>query len=205
MTPAAGRLLLLLQAVALALTAASTGGCIFPGTSNVLEKGIAEMRGGRGESRQISPLPAGPVLDRFRAFKVSRVERSTDAGPMPDTLPKVVETELRNAIRESNLFPGGPGPTLLIRARLTTHWPAAGLLQAVSAHSEILARVELVEDGRRAPLGVYYVRGVSTAIARKSDENLGRGLASAVVELIESHRTAPENPDRLAERTPTDR
>jgi hypothetical protein len=33
---------------------------------------------------------------------------------------------------------------------------------------------------------------MSLAIARKSDEQLGKGLASAVVDLIESRRTAPE-------------
>jgi hypothetical protein len=165
---------------------------MIPGLGTLVEKSVAELRGGHGESREVTPLPDGPSLDRFQRIRVMRVERSTDAGPMPDTLPGVVEGELRRAVDEANLVSGGKGPTLLIRTRLTTHWPAVGLSQALAAHSEILARVEFVEEGRRAPLGVYYVRGMSLAIARKSDEQLGKGLASAVVDLIESRRTAPE-------------
>jgi hypothetical protein len=189
----------------IAVVSISATGCIFPGMGSVLEKGFAEARGGRGESKQINPLPEGPTLDRFRAFKIARVERSADAGPMPDTLLGVVETELRTALGEAKLFPGGSGPTLLVRARLTTHWPATGLAQAVNAHSEILARVEFVEDGRRGPLGIYYVRGVSNAIARKSDQDLGKGLASAVLELIETHRTPAPGSERLAEQFPAER
>lgn len=175
--------------------AVSATGCIFPGAGTLLEKGFAEIRGGWGEAREIQALPPGPILDRFRAVKVARVERSADAGPLPGTLSTVVETELRSALKGANLFPGGPGPTLLIRARLTTHWPASVL---AAAPSEIAARVEFLEEGRRAPLGIYYVRGLSTALARKSDEDLGRGLASGVIEVIESRRTPPPAPEPLA-------
>jgi hypothetical protein len=180
---------LLLSSLVVALT-----GCAVPGIGTVIEKTFAELRGGHGEARPITPLPDGPSLDRFRRVRVARVERSADAGPMPDTLPDVVEGELRDALSGSGLFPGDKGPILLVRARLTTHWQAAGVAQAVNAHSEILARVEFVEEGRRTPLGVYYVRGMSTALARRSDGELGRGLASAVVEVIESRRTPPERP-----------
>lgn len=183
--------------VILALALAGLPGCIFPGIGTVLEKGVAELRGGHGEARAIRPLPDGPTLDRFRRVRVVRVERSADGGPMPETLPAVVEGELREALSVSGLFPGDRGPTLVIRARLTTHWPATGVAQAVNGHSEILARVEFLEDGRRAPLGVYYVRGMSTAIARRSDGELGRGLAAAVVEVIESRRTP--SPDTVAD------
>jgi hypothetical protein len=195
------------EIVLIAVVSISASGCIFPGAGTLLEKGFAEARGGRGESKHISPLPEGPTLDRFRAFKIARVERSADAGPMPDALLGVVESELKTAIVESGLFPGspGPGPTLLIRTRLTTHWPATGLSQAYNAHSEILARVEFVEDGRRGPLGIYYVRGVSNAIARKSDQDLGKGLASAVLELIGMHRTPAPGSERLAEQLPVER
>src|SRR5262249_10335529 len=155
----------------------------------VVEKSLAELRGGHGEARPITPLPEGPALDRYRRVRVQRVERSVDAGPMPETLPGVVESELRDALTAAKLFPDAEGPTLVIRARLTTHWPANGVAQAVNGHSEILARVEFLEEGKRSTLGVYYVRGMSTAIARKSDGELGRGLASAVVEVIESRRT----------------
>ncbi len=188
------------RAILLAAVTAGAAGCILPGTGSVLEKGVAELRGGRGETREITPLPEGPALDRFRRARVLRVERSADAGPIPDGLPGVVESGLRSAVEETKLFLGGKGPTLLIRARLTTHWPASGFAQAISAHSEILARVEFFEEGRRAPLGVYYVRGISTAIARKSDEELSRGLASAVVEVITNHRTP--DPEKVAERSP---
>jgi hypothetical protein len=45
---------------------------------------------------------------------------------------------------------------------------------------------------------------MSNAIARKSDEQLGKGLASAVVEVIESRRTLA--PEKVADRTvPADR
>jgi len=177
--------------------AASATGCIFPGAGTLLEKSLAEIRGSWGEAQEIQALPPGPILDRFRAVKVARVERSADAGPLPGTLSTVVETELRSALEGANLFPGGPGPTLLIRARLTTHWPASVL---AAAPSEIAARVEFREEGRRAPLGIYYVRGLSTALARKSDEDLGRGLASGVIEVIESRRTPPPAPEPLAVR-----
>jgi len=70
---------------------------------------VAEVRGGWGEAREIQPLPAGPGRDRFRSVRVARVERGTDAGPMPPGLPRVVETELRNALRDAGLAPGGPG------------------------------------------------------------------------------------------------
>jgi hypothetical protein len=185
--------------LAIGLATASSG-CMIPGLGTLIEKSMAELRGGHGEAREVTPLPEGPSLDRFQRIRVMRVERSSDAGPMPDTLPGVVETELRRAVDEANLFPGGKGPTLLIKTRLTTHWPAAGLSQALTAHSEILARVEFVEEGRRGPLGIYYVRGMSLAIARKSDEQLGKGLASAVLDLIESRRTLPE---KVAERPVT--
>ena len=188
----------MLRAFLLATVVTGSAGCFVPGVGTVVEKSMAELRGGRGEARGIAPLPEGPALDRFRRVRILRVERSTDAGPIPDALPAVVESELRQAIDEARFFAGEKGPLLLIRTRLTTHWPATGFTQAVSAHSEILARVEFLEDGRRGPLGVYYVRGVSTAIARKSDEALGRGLALAVVEVIGSHRT-PSPDTRLAE------
>jgi hypothetical protein len=139
----------------------------------------------------VQALPPGRVLDRFRSVKVARVERSADVGPLPRTLPKVVETELGNALREARLFPGGGGPTLVVRTRLTGHWPASGFSPG-KGHSEVVARVEFLEEGRGAPLGIYFVRGISGAIARNSDENLGRGLASGVVELIGSRRTPPE-------------
>jgi len=182
----------------LAAVLAATTGCVVPGMGTMLEKGVAELRGGHGEARAITPLPEGPALDRFRRVRVLRVERSADAGPMPDTLPVVVESELREALTGSGFFPGDKGPTLLVRARLTTHWPATGVAQAVNGHSEILARVEFLEEGRRTPLGIYYVRGMSTAIARKSDSQLGRGLAGAVVDVVESRRTPP--PDKVADR-----
>jgi hypothetical protein len=181
--------------VGVAALAVSATGCIFPGAGTLLEKSYAEIRGGWGEAREIQAFPAGPILDRFRAVKVARVERSADAGPMPGALSGVVETELRSALEGANLFPGGPGPTLLIRARLTTHWPAPML---AAAPSEIAARIEFLEEGRRAPLGIYYVRGLSTALARKSDEDLGRGLASGVIEVIASRRTPPPAAGPLA-------
>ncbi len=184
------------RALLLTTLLAATTGCMVPGMGTVFEKGIAELRGGHGEARAITPLPEGPTLDRYQRVRVLRVERSADAGPMPETLPGVVEGELREALTGSGLFTADKGPTLMVRARLTTHWPANGVAQAVNGHSEILARVEFLEEGRRAPLGVYYVRGMSTAIARKSDGELGRGLASAVVEVIESRRTP--SPDKIA-------
>ncbi len=174
--------------VGIVVLAAAAGGCLPPGAGTLFEKGVAEIRGGWGEAREIQPLPPGPVFDRFRTVRVARVERSTDAGPIPTTLPTLVETELRSALRE--LFPGGPGPILVIRTRLTNHWQSSGLAMN-SSHSEVAARIEFLEEGRRAPLGVYYVRGLSAALARKSDEQLGRGLASGVVEVIESRRTPP--------------
>jgi hypothetical protein len=166
-----------------------------PGVGTLLEKSMAEMRGAWGEAREIQPMPLGPVLDRFRTVKVARVERTPDAGPMPIALPRVVEGELRSALRETNLFPGGPGPTLVIRARLTGHWTASGFETAMSGgRNEVVARVEFVEDGRRAPMGIYYIRGISAALARKSDEALGRGLAAGVIEVIGSRRTPPPLP-----------
>ena len=166
-------------------------GCMVPGVGTLLEKSVAEMRGPWGEVRELQPMPTGPILDRFRTVKIARVERATEAGPMPVALPSVVEGELRTALRETNLFPGGGGPTLVIRARLTTHWPLSGFETAVGGRSELVARVEFLEDGRRAPFGVYYVRGMSAAMTRKSDEALGRGLAAGVIEVIESRRTPP--------------
>lgn len=181
----ARRFVLVVVPIAVAL-----GGCFPPGLGTILEKSVAEYRGGRGEVREISPLPSGPVLDRFQSFKVLPVQRSADAGPIPNTLPKVVETQIRSALREAQLPNGRGTPALLIRTRVTTHWRAEGMSQAMSAHSEVLARVEFLEEGATAsPLAVYYVRGVSTAIARKTDEDLGRGLAAGVLEVIESHRT----------------
>ena len=183
---------ILARALVLTAVAAGASACLPPGVGTLIEKGFVEVRGGWGEARQVQPLPPGPVLDRFRSVKVARVERSADVGPLPTALPKLVETELGNAIREAKLFPGGGGPTLVVRARLTGHWPAANSFSPGSAHSELVARVEFLEEGRGAPLGIYFVRGVSSAIARNSDENLGRGLASGVVELIGSRRTPPE-------------
>jgi hypothetical protein len=181
-----------------------TTGCMVPGVGTVVEKSMNELRGGHGQAREITALPDGPVLDRYLKVRVLRVERSVDAGPMPEGLPSLIEAGLRDALSDSGLFPGGKGPTLVIRARLTTHWPANGLSQALNAHSEVLARVEFLEEGKRTPLGVYYVRGMSNAIARKSDEQLGKGLASAVVEVIESRRTLA--PEKVADRTvPADR
>jgi hypothetical protein len=177
----------------LLLAAVAVGGCIPPGLGTILEKGVAEYRGGRGEVKEISPFTRGPVLDRFRAFRVLSVERSPHSGPIPPTLPKVIESQLRNALREANLPTRGRPPGLLIRTRVTTHWRAEGVSQAVSAHSEILARVEFLEEGAEALLAAYYVRGVSTAIARKSDEDLGRGLAEGVVDVILNHRTPPRS------------
>jgi hypothetical protein len=193
------------QAMAVVGLLIGTTGCMVPGVGTVVEKSMNELRGGHGQAREITALPDGPVLDRFLKFRVLRVERSADAGPIPEALPALVESEMRDALSESGFFPGGKGPTLVIRTRLTTHWPANGLTQALNAHSEILARVEFLEAGRRTPLGVYYVRGMSNAIARKSDEQLGRGLASAVIEVIESRRTPA--PDKLADRVapPVDR
>ncbi len=181
----------LARTLILAAVGASVTACLPPGVGTLLEKGLVEVRGGWGEAREVQAFPPGPVLDRFRSVKVARVERSVDAGPLPKTLPKVVETELGNALREANLFPGGKGPTLVVRARLTGHWPASGF-SPTSGHSEVVARVEFLEEGRGAPLGVYYVRGISGAVARNSDENLSRGLASGVVELIGSRRTPPQ-------------
>lgn len=190
---------------ALALAGAlGSAGCAIPGLADLLGKGVSEVRGGRGEVREVTPLPRGPALDRYRSVRVLPVERSEDAGPVPTSLAKVVEEELRRAIRDAKLFPGGGGPALLIRTRLTTHWPAEGFSQAISAYSEILARVEFLEDGQPSPLAVYYVRGVSTAIKRKSDQDLGRGLASGVVDVLEDHRTpvAPRKPLPAPARTP---
>jgi hypothetical protein len=177
-------------------------GCV-PGVGTLLEKSMVEMRGPWGEARELRPMPLGPVLDRFRTVKIARVERAAEAGPMPIALPQVVEGELRNALRETNLFPGGTGPTLVIRTRLTAHWTASGFETAVTGgRSEVVARVEFAEDGRRAPIGIYYIRGVSAAVTRKSDEALGRGLAAGVIEVIESRRTPPPEPPPVARESP---
>jgi hypothetical protein len=178
----------------LAVVAATAGACLPPGAATLLEKSAAEIRGGWGEVREVRPLPGGPVLDRFRSARVARVEHSPDAGPIPTTLSGVVEAELRRALEAAGLGNGGARPTLVIRARVTGHWRASGFSHAGGTPSEVVARVEFFEEGRRAPLGVYYVRGLSTALARTSDEQLGRGLAEGVVELIESHRTPPPAP-----------
>ena len=116
------------------LLAAATviGGCLPPGVGTAIEKSVAEARGGRGEFQEVSSLPPGQVLDRFRSVRVLPVERSPDSGPIPSTLPEVLETVLVHGIRESNLFPGVDGPTLVIRVRITTHWPADGASQAFS-------------------------------------------------------------------------
>jgi len=188
--------------VGLVALAVAGVGCMPPGVGTLLEKSMAEMRGPWGEVRELQPMPLGPVLDRFRTVKVARVERATEAGPMPIALPNVVEGELRTALRETNLFPGGAGPTLVIRARLTTHWPASGFETAVGGRSELVARIEFLEDGRRAPFGIYYVRGVSAALTRKSDEALGRGLAAGVIEVIESRRTPPPAPAPVVREQP---
>ena len=184
----------LARVLSLAAVAASLAGCLPPGAGTIVERGMAEVRGGWGEAREARAFPPGPVMDRFRSVKVSRVERSADASPMPPTLPKVVETELRTRLTDPGLFAGGAGPILVIRARLTAHWRPSGLASATGAPSEVLARVEFFEEGRGAPLGVYYVRGVSGALARNSDEDLGRGLASGIVDLIESRRPPPKEP-----------
>jgi hypothetical protein len=122
---------------------------------------------------------------------------------MPIALPNVVEGELRSALRETNLFPGDTGPALVIRTRLTAHWTASGFETAVvGGRSEVVARVEFAEDGRRTPMGIYYIRGVSAALTRKSDEALGRGLAAGVIEVIESRRTPPPEPPPIARESP---
>jgi hypothetical protein len=179
-------------------------GCVVPGVGTLLEKSVIEMRGPWGEARELQPMPLAPVLDRFRKVKVARVERATEAGPMPIALPNVVEGELRTALRETNLFPGGAGPTLVIRTRLTAHWTASGLETAVGGgRSEVVARVEFAEDGRRMPIGIYYIRGISAALTRKSDEALGRGLAAGVIEVIESRRTpSPAPPEPTPRESP---
>jgi hypothetical protein len=189
---------ILARALVLAAVTAGASACLPPGVATLIEKGLVEARGGWGEAREVQGLPPGRVLDRFRSVKVARVERSADVGPLPKALPKVVETELGNALREAKLFPGDGGPTLVVRTRLTGHWPAAGFSPG-SGHSEVVARVEFLEEGRGAPLGIYFVRGISGAIARNSDENLGRGLASGVVELIGSRRTPPETEKSVPE------
>ena len=194
--PVFGRMLVL------AAVAATTAACLPPGAGTLFEKGVAEVRGGWGEARESRPFPPGPVMDRFRSVKVARVERSADAGPMPAELVKVVETELRNALRDANLFAGGVGPTLVIRARLTNHWRNSGFSTATGGPSEVVSRIEFLEEGRPAPLGVYYVRGISNALARNSDENLGRGLAEGVIEVIESRRTPPPAADSPFKREP---
>jgi hypothetical protein len=186
----------------LAAVAATTAACLPPGAGTLFEKGVAEVRGGWGEARESRPFPPGPVMDRFRSVKVARVDRSPDAGPMPADLPKIVETELRNALRDANLFAGGAGPTLVIRARLTNHWRNSGFSTATGGPSEVVARIEFLEEGRSAPLGVYYVRGISTALARNSDENLGRGLAEGVIEVIESRRTPSQQAESPFKREP---
>src|SRR5262245_56775167 len=108
-------------------------GCVPAGLGTLLEKSMAEVRGPWGEARELQPMPLGPVLDRFRKVKVARVERAADAGPMPIALPRVVEGELRSALGDTNLFPGGAGPTLVIRTRLTGHWTASGVETAVGS------------------------------------------------------------------------
>ena len=168
-----------------------TGGCIPPGVTTVAEKGVAEARGGRGELQEVRTLPPGQALNRFRSVRVLPVETSPDSGPIPSTLPALVETTLVNGIRETNLFPGKGPPTLVLRIRLTTYWQDSGVLQVLRAYSEILALVEFLEDRRPAPVGVYYVRGFSTAIKRKSDEDLSVGLTSGVVEIIKKHKSPP--------------
>jgi hypothetical protein len=195
------------RALALAIPLAlATAGCLPPGVGTLLEKGVAEVRGGRGEAREINPLPAAPALDRFRTFRVLPVERSPDAGPIPRDLPKIIETQLRTVLRDAQLPTGRGTPSLLIRTRLTTHWQADGALQAMSAHSEVLARVEFLEDGVEGPaMGVYYVRGVSTALARRTNEHLGRGLAEGVVELIMSRRSPPRSTAALPARATEER
>jgi hypothetical protein len=182
-------------AAPLLLTAAVfVGGCLPPGAGTAIERGVAEARGGRGELQEVSPLPPGQILDRYRSVRVLPVERSPDGGPIPGTLLKVLEAVLVNGIRQSSLFPGSGTPTLVLRVRLTTYWPADGISQALSAYSEILALVEFLEERRRAPLGVYYARGFSTAIKRKAEEDLSIGLTSAVLEVMQKHHAPP--PDK---------
>ncbi|HXJ84944.1 MAG TPA: hypothetical protein VMS64_40405 [Candidatus Methylomirabilis sp.] len=167
-----------------------TAACVPPGVTTVVEKGVSEARGGRGDLQEVTPLPAGNVLDRFRSVRVLPVQSSPDSGPIPNTLPGVLETTLVNGIREAQLFPGRGTPTLFVRVRVTTYWQDEGLLQVLRAYSEILARVEFLEERRPTPLGAYYVRGFSTAIKRKSDADLSAGLTSSVVEIIKQHRSA---------------
>src|SRR5262245_1580704 len=123
----------------LAVLAMVSGGCIPPGVTTVAEKGVNEVRGGRGELQEVRPLPPGQALNRFRSVRVLPVETSPDSGPIPTTLPALVETTLVNGIRDTSLFPGKGLPTLVLRVRLTTYWQDSGVFQVLRAYSEILA------------------------------------------------------------------
>jgi hypothetical protein len=165
-----------------------TGGCW-----TLIGKGVSEARGGRPDKQEVKPLPAGPSLQRFGSADI-QVERSADAGLMPPTLPPLVARTIKAKLDEAKAFPyGKPGGRLIIKVRLTTHWPEGGVTQVISAFSEILGVVEF-HDGSlpgSAPMATYYVRGFSTAIARKADEDLASGFADGVVEIVTSHMPQP--------------
>jgi hypothetical protein len=166
------------------LAAAGSGGCF-----TLLGKGISEARGGRGEQQPIRALPPGKWLDRYAGVELDPVLPADTAGPIPPTLPGTVRDALVRELVSERLFAGGPGPRVILRVRLTAHWPDSGLAQVIDAYSLMLGVVELIEPGQSQPFASYHVKGLSTAIARKDDSHLADGFASEVVSILKEHKS----------------
>lgn len=149
---------------------------------------FSETQGGQGGARPVRAIPGTQTLTKYNSVEVEPVVRSEDGGPIPPGLNDMVRSRLTTALKAPGLFAEGTGPKLVVRVRMTAHWPANGALdKALGGFSEILGKVEFLDEAGGEPLGIYLVRGYSDARFRMEDHHLVDGFAAGVVEIVEEH------------------
>lgn len=172
-------------------------GCL----SRAVKEGYYTVVGAQGRVYELIPPSAyaqdTEPLARFHSFTLEPITSDLPERVFTPTQLQLLTRECREAVMDSDLFPGGP-KRLVARGRVVHHegYSHGGAMRlAMGSQNSLVVRVQLFDGETNKMLGEAALVGVIKSTIWRSDEEFADGVAKALVKWLDKrtpHREKEE-------------
>lgn len=148
-----------------------------------VDEGIDVFRGAEGVSAVIKPIDSS--LGEYRRFEVVDFQDQAALG-VPSVLKQTLPAYVAEGLADKKIPNESTGKTLRIAGTYIYYEDAKTVTEQVfGPFEEVLARVQFTDAQSGRVLGEAYCVGRSTTSVASGAENKAKGLAKAIVKLID--------------------
>ena len=166
------------------------GGCI----SRAVKEGLGAVSGPKGIAVVLEPVSSQKRDVALEDYSRFTIQPFTDdfGGHAPAAVNKRLPSYFEAALRKDKIYQGAGGKTLLIRGRIISFEDSTrATSQVFGPFEELIARVELVDQGSGKVIGVANCIGRSTETVNQGLDKKIEGLADAIASWIDQHYPKP--------------